>query len=162
MTVIEIVTPINASPEICFQLALSVDLHAISTQSTKEKIVDGIRSGVMQLGDSVTFRAKHFGIWQTLTSKVTELNAPHYFCDEMQRGAFKRMRHEHYFDCAESITLMRDVFAFESPLGLLGKLADNLVLKRYLRRFLQERGAVVKHYAETDEWRAILSSSQSI
>lgn len=156
MPVINLTTRIHAPPGICFQLALNVDLHAVSTQQTQEKIVAGVRTGVLQLGDSVTFRARHFGIWQTLTSKVTELDAPHYFCDVMQRGAFKRMRHEHYFTAEQGATLMRDVFSFESPLGWLGKLVDALVLKRYLRRFLIKRGQVLQQYAENDAWREVL------
>ena len=156
MAAIEVLTLINAPPERCFRLALSVDLHTVSTRQTGETIVGGVRSGVLQLGDSVTFRARHFGVWQTLTSQVTALEAPRYFCDEMQRGAFKRMRHEHHFEAQGSGTLVRDVFEFTSPLGWLGRAVDALVLKRYLRRFLAERGRVVKQYAETDVWRTVL------
>lgn len=83
MPVIEIFTSINTPPKICFQLALSVDVHAISTRHTQEQIVGGKTRGVLQLGDSVTFRAKHFGWWHTLTGRVIEVEAPHYFCDEM-------------------------------------------------------------------------------
>ncbi|MBX0289542.1 SRPBCC family protein [Hymenobacter sp. HSC-4F20] len=130
MPVIEVTTPINAPPAVCFQLALRVDLHAISTRQTRKEIVGGVRSGVLQLGDSVTFRARHFRVWQTLTSKVTELKPPTYFCDEMQQGAFKRMRHEYYFEADGSGRLMRDVVVFKSPLGYLGKLVDALILRR--------------------------------
>ena len=74
----------------------------------------------------------------------------------MQRGAFRYMRHEHYFEAQGTGTLMHDVFEFASPLGGLGQLVDTLVLKRYLRRFLEERAHVVQQYAETDKWREIL------
>lgn len=158
MPTIEVLTCINAPQARCFQLALSMDLHTISANQTQEKIIGGIRSGVLHLGDSVTFRAQHFGVWQTLTSKVTAFEAPVYFCDEMQRGAFKRMRHEHHFEAHDTGTLMRDVFEFASPLGWLGSIVDALVLKRYLRRFLVERGRVVKHYAESGQWREVLSA----
>ncbi|MFD2785969.1 SRPBCC family protein [Hymenobacter rubripertinctus] len=156
MPTLEVLTLINAPPERCFRLALSVDLHAISTRQTGETIVAGVRSGVLQPGDSVTFRARHFGLWQTLTSKVTEYEAPRYFCDEMQRGAFKRMRHEHHFEARGSGTLMRDVFEFASPLGFLGQAVDALVLRRYLRRFLVARGRMLKEYAETEAWRTVM------
>lgn len=134
-------------------------MHTISTRQTGEEIIAGVRNGVLQLGDSVTFRARHFGVWQTLTSQVTEFTAPSYFCDVMQQGAFKWMRHEHYFDEEGPVTVMRDVFAFESPLGWLGKLADALVLKGYMGHFLRQRCAVVKHYAETGAWREILATT---
>ncbi|MBJ6142727.1 SRPBCC family protein [Hymenobacter sp. BT559] len=154
---IEVITRIAAPQTRCFYLALSVDLHAVSAQQTQEQIVCGVRSGILHLGDEVTFRARHFGIWQTLTSRITAYQAPGYFCDEMQRGAFKAMWHEHYFEPEGSTsTIMKDVFEFTSPLGFLGKIADKLVLSAYLRRFLEQRGAVIKHYAETDAWQTVL------
>ena len=156
MPVIEVITHISAPPAICFQLALSVDLHTISTQRTQESIVGGVSKGVLKLNDSVTFRARHFGVWQILTSQVTELESPNYFSDVMQQGAFKSMRHEHHFEASGSGTLMRDVFVFESPLGWLGKLVDALILKRYLRRFLEERCNVIKQYAESGKWQQVL------
>lgn len=156
MAAIEVITPINAPQARCFYLTLSVDLHAVSAQQTNEKIVAGVRSGVLQLHDAVTFRARHFGIWQTLTSKVTVLQTPVYFRDEMQQGAFKDMWHEHHFEQDGATTFMRDVFVFASPLGWLGKLVDALVLKRYMRHFLRQRGIVLKQYAESDAWQAIL------
>ena len=157
MPTLEVITPISAPAEICFKLALSVDLHTISTRKTQEQIVAGVTSGLLKLGDSVTFRARHFGIWQLLTSKIVELKAPFYFCDEMQQGAFKWMRHEHHFQYNGTTTVMRDVFAFESPLGLLGKIFDALVLKKYMRRFLVERCEVVKRYAETKAGEELLT-----
>lgn len=156
MATIEVLTRIAAPQARCFYLALSVDLHAVSTRQTQEQVVGGVRSGLLHLGDEVTFQARHFGIWQTLTSKITAYQAPVYFCDEMQRGAFKSMRHEHHFELDGADTIMRDVFQFTSPLGVLGKIADTLVLSAYLRRFLVQRGAVVKHYAETDAWQTVL------
>lgn len=156
MPTIEVLTFINAPATRCFQLALSMDLHTISARQTREEIIGGVRRGVLQLGDSVTFRARHFGVWQTLTSKVTAFESPTYFCDEMQQGAFKRMRHEHHFLVQDAGTLMRDVFEFASPLGWLGLAVDALVLKRYLRKFLVERARVVRHYAESGQWREVL------
>jgi ligand-binding SRPBCC domain-containing protein len=162
MPTIDVSTHIKAPRIICFQLALSVDLHTISTHQTGESIVGGVRTGILKLGDSVTFRARHFGVWQTLTSKVTEFAAPAYFCDKMQQGAFSWMRHEHHFEQEGEITVMRDVFAFASPLGWLGKLADALVLKAYLRRFLEQRAAVVRQYAESGAWQEVLSGAEMV
>lgn len=159
MPTIEVLTRIAAPPARCFYLALSVDLHAESARQTREQVVGGVRHGLLSLGDAVTFRARHFGVWQTLASQITEYQAPTYFCDEMQRGAFKTMRHEHHFEPAGSGTLMRDVFAFTSPLGVLGRLVNALVIKNYLRRFLVQRGAVLKQTAEGDGWREFLPES---
>lgn len=158
MPKITLETPIKASAEICYDLSLSVDLHQLSTAKTKEHIVDGVREGVMKLGESVTWRAKHFGIWLELTSKITEAQRPEYFVDEMQKGAFKLLRHEHHFISTSEGTLMKDIFMFVSPLGILGKIVDKLVLENYLKGFLVERNQCIKEIAESGRWREILGN----
>lgn len=104
----------------------------------------------MELNDWVTWRAKHLGIYQNLTSKITEFEPPNYFCDEMVRGAFKKLRHEHHFYEIENGTRMRDVFQYTSPLGLLGKFVDKLILEKYMKRFLEQRNLTLKEVAESD------------
>ncbi|QDA61892.1 SRPBCC family protein [Hymenobacter jejuensis] len=153
---IEIQTIVHAPQGVCYQLALSTDLHTVSTKQTQEKIIAGVRTGILQLGDTVTFRARHFGFWLTLTSQITEAEAPDYFCDVMRQGAFKLMRHEHHFASVGGATVMSDVFTFESPFGWIGKVVDALILRKYLRRFLTQRVSVIKEYAEDGSWRELL------
>ncbi len=43
---------------------------------------------------------------------------------------------------------MRDIFAYESPLGLLGTIADWLFLKSYMTSLLKRRNALIKEVAE--------------
>lgn len=76
MPEIELRTEINAKKEIVFDLSRSIDLHKISTHQTKEQAIAGKTSGLIGLDESVTWRAKHFGIYQTLTSKITEFDPP--------------------------------------------------------------------------------------
>lgn len=148
MPKIQLTTHINAPIEKVFDLARSIDLHIESTKHTGEQAIAGRTSGLIGLGETVTWRAKHFGIWQTLTSKITEFDRPHFFVDEMVNGAFKSIRHEHHFTKVDDYTLMKDVFVFESPLGMLGKLFNRLVLTRYMTKLLEERNIVIKKTAE--------------
>ena len=46
----------------------------------------------------------------------------------------------------EGKTKMYEVFDYESPFGILGKLADNLFLKSYMKRFLETRNNKIKAY----------------
>jgi ligand-binding SRPBCC domain-containing protein len=156
MPVLELTTEIRAPIARCFDLARSVDLHTLSTAATREHVVDGVARGLMGPGDRVTWRARHFGVWQRLTSRITVYDPPHRFRDSMVRGAFARFDHDHWFAEHAGLTTMRDVFDYTSPLGPLGRLADVLVLAAYLRRFLAERNRVIKRVAESDEWRALL------
>ena len=150
MPTIELFTQINAPIEIVFDLSRSIDLHMESTKQTGERAIAGRTSGLIGLGETVTWRAKHFGIWQNLTSKITEYKYPDYFVDEMVSGTFKSFRHEHHFSTIDGQTLMKDVFVFESPFGLFGKFFNWLVLKKYMTGLLVERNRVIKEAAETN------------
>jgi len=156
MSLIEIEIVICAPIERVFDLSRSVDAHQDSTRQTGERAVAGVTSGLLDLGDQVTWQATHLGVRQRLTTRIVELRRPHYFCDSMVSGAFRGFDHEHHFSVLGSGTLVRDRFNFESPGGPLGKLADALFLKRYMRGFLEARSVVIKEIAESDGWRMYL------
>jgi len=154
MTRIELRTRIKAPRERCFDLARSVELHARSVTSTREAAIAGRTSGLLALGDEVTWRARHLGVWQTLTSRITAYERPVFFRDSMVRGAFARLDHDHRFvEDGAGGTIMDDVFEFVAPLGALGLVVERLVLRRYLRRFLTTRNLELKAVAESDAWR---------
>jgi ligand-binding SRPBCC domain-containing protein len=154
---IEIQTKIEAAREIVFDLSRSIDLHKISTQQTNETAIDGITRGLIGLNESVTWRAKHFGIYQKLTSKVTEFDRPNYFADEMVSGAFSEFKHQHHFADLNDGTLMTDIFIYKSPFGILGKFVDRIILKKYMTDLLTDRNRIVKEFAESEKWKEILT-----
>ena len=149
MPKIELQTCIKAPKQIVFDLARSIDLHKISTEQTKEEAIAGVTSGLIGLGEFVTWRAKHFGIYQKLTSKITEFESPNYFIDEMTQGAFKSFKHEHRFSEANGVTEMIDIFEYKSPFGILGRLGDMLFLEKYMTALLVKRNKSIMVYAES-------------
>ncbi|MCI4669050.1 MAG: SRPBCC family protein [Bacteroidia bacterium] len=157
MPTIELQTPIKASIEVVFDLSRSIDLHKISTQHTYEEAIAGVTSGLIELGESVSWRARHFGIYQKLTSRITAFDKPYYFVDEMEKGIFDSFKHEHIFKQMEGQVLMVDVFDYSSPLGILGKFADFLFLKNYMEKLLKKRNEVIKQFAESNRWRELLN-----
>jgi ligand-binding SRPBCC domain-containing protein len=148
MPVIRLETFIKADQDIVFNLARSIDLHQISTAHTNERAIAGKTSGLIELNESVTWEAKHFGIVQRLTSKITAMEYPNCFVDEMVSGAFKSFKHEHLFEQKSEGTLMLDIFNYVSPMGMLGKAADRLFLKKYMINLLLTRNKVIKEHAE--------------
>ena len=148
MPTIHLETHIAAPIERCFDLSLSLDLHQASVSGTHERAVAGVMSGVMGPGDTVTWEAVHFGVKQHLTTRITAYERPYSFTDEMVRGAFHSMTHRHEFTREGAGTLMRDRFTFEAPLGLLGRVAERLVLTRYMRKLLVNRNTFLKRTAE--------------
>ncbi|WP_282941207.1 SRPBCC family protein [Paenibacillus sp. RC67] len=148
MPVIEMSLFIDAPVQLCFDLSRSIDIHMESTSETQERAIAGRTSGLIELNETVTWEAIHLGVRQRLTVRITEMEAPHRFVDEMVSGAFKRFTHWHEFVPYENGTLMKDRFDYTSPLGVLGRVADSLFLENYMTRFLRQRNEYIKTTAE--------------
>ena len=105
-------------------------------------------TGLIGLGESVTWRATHFGVPFKMTSKITEFDRPRSFVDEQTRGPFKRFRHVHRFEQSTEGTTMIDHVQFDAPLSVLGRLVDRAILRRYMRSLIEERAVLLKAEAE--------------
>jgi ligand-binding SRPBCC domain-containing protein len=120
--------------------------------------VAGVTKGLIGLDDEVTWEARHLGLRQKLTVRITVFDRPRHFQDVMIAGAFKSMAHDHPFAVHPVGTLMGDRFEFKSPFGLLGAMIDRVFLASYLRGFLVRRNEVLKNLAESAEWRRYLAT----
>lgn len=148
MTTIHLKTYIKAPILTVFDLSRDISVHEASTENTREKAIAGRTSGKINLGETVTWRAKHFGIYLKHTSLISALKSPTYFVDEMTEGVFKSFRHEHIFKQTENETEMTDCLQYEVPYGIFGRLFNYFVLKSYLTKFLHERNQHIKQQAE--------------
>ena len=146
---IRIETHIAAPPEICFDLARDLKVHTQTSSNTRETIIAGPPSGLVERNDVVTFEATHFGIRQRLTSKIIEFDRPTRFADEMVSGAFRSLIHVHSFVPRPGGTLMIDELNIVAPFGVLGIFAELLFLKRYMTTFLANRAEGLKLLAES-------------
>ena len=156
---IEETTLIDAPIERCFDLSRSVEVHLLANVHSGEQALatGGVTSGLVGLSGQVTWRAKHFGVWQNLTSETTALESPSYFQVTMVRGIFRSMQADHLFrSLPGGVTEMKDVFSIAAPIPLLGPIAEGLFLRRYMLGLLRERNAVIKRVAESDEWKKYL------
>ncbi|MDB6425501.1 SRPBCC family protein [Curtobacterium sp. 20TX0008] len=156
-----VVTEIAAPVERVFALSLDIGAHERSMADTDERAVAGTTSGTIGLGESVTWRARHFGIVWSMTSRITALEAPGRFVDEQVRGPFARFRHEHRFEPSADGTRMVDEVVFRAPLGPLGWLAERVALARYLPRLIAARNASLRDELERDGDGQLGASSPS-
>lgn len=86
---IEVVSVIGAAPSVVFDLELDVDVHAASVRMSRETATTSSGRRQLGLGDEVTFRARHFGLWWSMTSRITYYERPYRFVDEQIRGPFR-------------------------------------------------------------------------
>lgn len=148
MTSILLETFISAPVETCFDASRDIGLHLGSAADTGERVVAGRTSGLCELGDEITWEARHFGMRQKLSVQITDLDFPRFFADRMVKGAFKSMRHEHYFEKSGGGCLMTDIFMYETPYWICGSVFDTLFLKRHMRNFLLQRNRFLKNHCE--------------
>jgi ligand-binding SRPBCC domain-containing protein len=157
---IELVRLVRAPQTRLFDLARSIDAHVASTPGTDERPVGGKTKGLLDLGEEVTWEARHLGVKQRLTSRITMFDRPRHFRDSMVKGAFARFDHDHWFEPVTGepdVTRCRDVFDFDAPLGPLGWIAERVFLERYMRRFLEDRMRILEEVATGDDWERFIS-----
>jgi ligand-binding SRPBCC domain-containing protein len=139
MTVLKVITRINAPRQSVFDLSRNIDVHQQSASPTHETAIDGIMSGLINFNETVTWRGKHFGVYLKHKSRITAMNLYDYFVDEMEEGHFKSFRHEHFFTEKNGLTVMKDKLYYEVPFGVFGKIFDYLFLKNHMLNFLIDR-----------------------
>lgn len=154
--IIELHTSVDAPIERVFDLCRSVDAHVETAHATGERPVGGVTTGLLALGDRVTWSARHLGWRWRVTSQITAFDRPRSFRDSMVSGVFRRFDHDHEFAVRGETTLVRDVFDFTSPWGPLGRLAEALLVTRHMRRFLERRMRGLKRIAESEAWTQYL------
>lgn len=156
MGTIHLETTVDAPRERVFDLARSVDAHVATMDAHDERAVGGVTSGLLDVGDRVTWRARHFFVPLELTAEITAFDRPAHFRDGQVEGPFAWMEHDHRFEVVGDRTSMVDDVRFRSPLGPLGRAVDALVLRRYLTRLIRRRGERLRELAESEEWQSFL------
>jgi len=162
METIRLTTWMDAPMERCFKLATSIDLHLASAAQTGEKAIGGVTTGLLGEGETVQWQAHHLGRLHTHTSRIDGWRPYSYFRDVMVEGSFLRFEHEHHFAVMDDGTRMRDEIRFVAPYGLLGRIAEKMVLRRHLIAMLKQRNAFIKRTAESNEWRRYLERAGTL
>ena len=157
MPTIHLTTFIGASAPVVFDLARHVGVHKESMASYKEEAVAGTRFGLIEMNETVTWKARHFYKNRIIRMKVTEMVKPEMYKAEQVQGDFKSMWHEYYFKSCENGTLLIDLFHYEMPYGLAGKLFGRFYLSQYVKKMLEQRNKKIKEYAETGRWKPLLN-----
>jgi len=152
-------TLIDAPIDRVFDLARSVEVHLLANVHCLEQTLatGGVTTGLVEQGEQVTWRAKHFGLWHNLTSKATIVTPPYLYQVTMIDGIFRSMQADHLLRRLPSgATELRDIFAIAAPLPIFGPIAEWVFLRRYMLTLNRERNAVIKRVAESGDWQLYL------
>jgi ligand-binding SRPBCC domain-containing protein len=156
MPVIHLTTFIAAPKHVVFDLSRHIGLHKISQQDNMEEAIGGVTSGLINKGESVTWKAKHVFKTRLMTIQITDMIVSDFFEDVMTKGDFKTYTHKHHFKPVHNGTIMIDELHFESPYGTIGKIFNRVYLTAYIKKLLEKRNKTIREYAESHKWEALL------
>jgi ligand-binding SRPBCC domain-containing protein len=157
MPKIHLTSFIQAPVERVFDLSRNLALRKKSLRKDREQLLSSSGDSLVQAGETITLRAKHLGKTREMTARVTALSQPLHFTEEQVKGDLKSFRHEYHFKPTENGTILIDILEFEGPRDLLGSLASVFFLKPYLESMLQKKNELLRQYAETEKWKAVLT-----
>jgi ligand-binding SRPBCC domain-containing protein len=156
MAGIHLTTFIEAPIERVFDLTRNLAVYKYVFNSRKEKFSSPAGASLLSKGETVSIIAKHLGKERLSTLKVTTLERPLLLVEEQIKGDLLSYRHEHHFKPIDNGTIVIDLIQFGAPRDFVGHYLGKLYLKNYLEELMRKRNEVIRSYAETEKWRAVL------
>jgi len=140
----EIIVP--ASLEKCWDFFSSpANLSKITPKEMDFVITSETEVGKMYPGMFITYTVKPiFGIKLQWVTEITFVDKGKYFIDEQRVGPYKIWHHEHHFEEVENGTLMTDKIYYAPPFGILGRIAQPILVKPQLKKIFDFREKMVK------------------
>jgi len=89
--------------------------------------VEEARPIPLEVGTTIRYKLKIWGVPAEWISEITHWNPPHEFEDVMRKGPYGRWEHRHGFEKIDGEqTLITDDVSYELPLGSLGRLCAGM------------------------------------
>jgi ligand-binding SRPBCC domain-containing protein len=103
----------------------------IRTQNLPDKIYPGMIIGYIV--------RPLFGIPTKWVTEITHIREKSYFVDEQRVGPYKLWHHQHIILPQKNGVLMRDIVSYQPPFGVLGRIANALIIKNTLNEIFDFR-----------------------
>lgn len=84
------------------------------------------------------------GIPTNWVTEITHIRDKSYFVDEQRVGPYKMWHHQHIIISQGNGVLMKDIVSYQPPFGLLGRIANTLVIKNKLNEIFDYRIQVLE------------------
>jgi len=116
------------------------NLLAVTPPHLNLKVTNKVYGNVVYAGQVMTYTVKPLaGIPLAWMTEITHVEPQKYFVDEQRKGPYKLWHHQHHFKEIEGGVEMIDLVHYRLPAGILGNLANALVIKKELRKIFSYR-----------------------
>ncbi len=117
----------------------------------------GVSSGLLSNNDSILWALRILNKDFLFTLKITELNPVLFIQEEMMQGSLDSFKHLRHFKKIENGTLVIDEVFYALPKKFWSPWIDRFFVNGKLHELLKERNKILKEYAESNKWRALLT-----
>ena len=116
------------------------NLFELTPPALNLKFTDELFGEAMYPGQVITYNVKPLlGIPLFWMTEITHIDKPHFFVDEQRRGPYSLWHHEHHFKQIAGGAEMTDLVHYALPLGVLGRFAHALLVKKQLQQIFDYR-----------------------
>lgn len=104
----------------------------------------------MYAGMIISYKVKPLlGIPTTWVTEITQVKDKSYFVDEQRVGPYKMWHHEHFIEATEKGVVMKDIISYQAPFGMLGNIANKLIIRKKLNEIFEYRAiALAKRFKQ--------------
>lgn len=88
------------------------------------------------------------GIPMTWVTEITHIKEGSYFVDEQRSGPYALWHHRHFIEPDGEGSLMTDIVTYLPPFGILGRIANTLLIRQRLKQIFDFREKAMTSWAE--------------
>ncbi|MBO9572950.1 MAG: cell division protein, partial [Chitinophagaceae bacterium] len=117
----------------------------------------GAGTNLLNVGETISVIGKIAGKTRLTMLKLVNIDKPFSFTEEQVKGDLLQFKHEHHFKKINNGTIVIDLLEYGLPKDFIGKIIGKFYLRNYLEELVNKRNELIRGYAETEKWRAILT-----
>ena len=121
------------------------NLKKITPEYMGFNITSKLLSEKMYPGMIISYKVSPvLGIKMTWVTEITQVKEKEYFVDEQRVGPYSMWHHEHKIEPIEGGVLMTDIVSYQPPFGILGSIANSILIKNQLKEIFDYRVTAVE------------------
>ncbi|MEO9475817.1 MAG: SRPBCC family protein [Cyclobacteriaceae bacterium] len=84
------------------------------------------------------------GVKMTWVTEITQVVDKKFFVDEQRVGPYALWHHQHHLEETNQGILMKDIVTYSPPFGLLGRIANGILIRSKLKEIFEYRTQVLE------------------
>jgi len=126
-------------------ISAPANLKKITPEYMGFNITSKLLSEKMYPGMIISYKVSPvLGIKMTWVTEITHVKEKEYFVDEQRVGPYSIWHHEHKIEPIEGGVLMTDIVSYKPPFGILGSVANSILIKKQLKEIFDFRVTAVE------------------